>query len=71
MKQEIDFELGLGIDATLVYYITEYPEGTYIEVDSVYYHSGKEKHDMSFLLDDKTFYEYLQEIASEDAYEVT
>tara|TARA_R100000900_G_scaffold108784_1_gene84480 strand:- start:1704 stop:1919 length:216 start_codon:yes stop_codon:yes gene_type:complete len=70
MKKQIDFELGLGIDAALVYYITEYPEGTYIEVDSVYYQSGKEKHDMSFLLEDKTFHEHLHEIACEDAYEI-
>jgi len=70
MKREVDFELDLGIDVTLVYYITEYPEGTYVEVDWLYYKSGKDKHDMSFLLEDKGFYEYMQEIASEDSYEL-
>tara|TARA_R100000005_G_C4926241_1_gene157245 strand:+ start:218 stop:436 length:219 start_codon:yes stop_codon:yes gene_type:complete len=70
MKREVGFELDLGIEVTLVYYITEYPEGTYVEVDWLYYQSGKDKHNMSFLLEDKRFYEYMQEIASEDSYEL-
>ena len=65
-KREVDFELDTGVEVTLVYYITEYPEGTYVEVDWLYYKSGKDKHNMSFLLEDQRFYAYMQELANED-----
>ena len=64
-KREVDFELDCGVEATLVYYAVEYPEGLGIDIDKVYYGYGKKQHDMSFLLDDKKFYEYMEELANE------
>ena len=49
-KREVDFELDCGVEATLVYYAVEYPEGLGIDIDEVYYGYGKKQHDMSFLL---------------------
>jgi len=65
-KREIEFELEYGVEATLVYYVTEYPEGVGLDIDHVYYGCGKNKHDMNFLLDNKQFYSYMQELANED-----
>ncbi len=40
--EKVNFELdGCGIEATLVYYIEEYPEGMHIHIDQVYYGYGK------------------------------
>jgi len=65
-KREVLFELDCGVEATLVYYVTEYPEGVGLDIDHIYYGCGKNKHDMNFLLDNKTFYSYMQELANED-----
>ena len=65
-KREVTFELDFGVEATLVYYAVEYPEGLSLDVDHIYYGYGKKKHDMSFLLDNKTFYDSMQELANED-----
>jgi len=65
-KREVDFELECGVEATLVYYAVEYPEGLGIDIDHVYYGYGKKQHDMSFLLDDKRFYSYMEELSNED-----
>ena len=65
-KREVLFELDFGIEATLVYYVVDYPEGLSVDIDHVYYGYGKNKHDMSFLLDDKNFYSCMQELANED-----
>ena len=65
-KREVDFELDFNIEATLVYYVVDYPEGRSIDLDWVYYRNGKDKHDMSFLLEDKNFYSSMQELANED-----
>ena len=70
-KREVLFELGCGIEATLVYYVVDYPEGLSIDIDYVYYGYGKNKHEMTFLLDDKQFYDYMQELANEDFEEPT
>ena len=68
--RKVNFELdGCGIEATLVYYIEEYPEGMHIHIDQVYYGYGKNKHDMSFLIDNKKFYESMVELSNEDCYE--
>ena len=65
-KREVTFELDFDVEATLVYYAVEYPEGLNLDVDHVYYACGKKKHDMSFLLDNKRFYDSMQELANED-----
>ena len=66
MKKEVDFELGCGVEATLVYYVIDYPEGRSVDLDWLYYRNGKDKHDMSFLLDDNSFRSYMQELANDD-----
>ena len=65
-KREVTFELDFDIEATLVYYAVEYPEGLSLDIDHVYYGYGKHKHDMNFLLDNKQFYDAMQELANED-----
>ena len=60
-KREVLFELDYGVEATLVYYVVDYPEGLSVDVDHVYYGYGKNKHDMNFLLDNKQFYSCMQE----------
>ena len=65
-KREVEFELDFGVEATLVYYAVEYPEGLSLDIDHIYYGYGKNKHNMSFLLDNKTFYDAMQELANED-----
>jgi len=64
--REIEFELEYGVEATLVYCVVEYPEGVSVDIDHVYYGCGKNKHDMSFLLDNKQFYSCMQELVNED-----
>jgi len=64
--REVEFELEHGVEATLVYCVVEYPEGVGVDIDHVYYGYGKNKHDMNFLLDNKIFYSYMQELANED-----
>ena len=66
MKKEVDFELACGVESTLVYYVVDYPEGRSVDLDWLYYRNGKDKHDMSFLLDDNSFRSYMQELAEED-----
>ena len=65
-KREVLFELDHGVEATLVYYVVDYPEGLSVDVDHVYYGGGLNKHDMNFLLENKQFYSYMQELANED-----
>lgn len=65
-KREVEFELDFGVEATLVYYAVECPEGLSLDIDHVYYGCGKNKHDMNFLLDNKHFYDAMQELANED-----
>ena len=65
-KREVLFELGCGVEATLVYYVVDYPEGRSVDLDWLYYRSGKEKHSMSFLLDDNNFRSNMQELAEDD-----
>ena len=65
-KHEVTFELDHHIEATLVYNAVEYPEGLSLDIDHIYYGCGSNKHDMSFLLDDKNFYSCMQELANED-----
>ena len=69
-KREVDFELECGVEATLVYYAVEYPEGLGLDIDHVYYGYGKNKHDMNFLLDNKKFYDYMHELMNEDFEEI-
>ena len=65
-KREVEFELECGVEATLVYYVVDYPEGRSVDLDWLYYRNGKDKHDMSFLLDDSSFRSYMQELANDD-----
>ena len=36
-KREVDFELDFGLEATLVYYVVDYPEGRSLDIDWIYY----------------------------------
>ena len=67
-KREVEFELidTVGVGATLVYYAIEYPEGLGIDIDHIYFGYNKNKIDMSFLLENKKFYEWMEELANED-----
>jgi len=67
--REVNFELYCDVEATLVYYAVQYPEGLGIDLDHVYYGYGKNKHEMGFLLENKNFSEHMQELANEDFHE--
>jgi len=70
MKREVDFELDFGVEATLVYYAVEYPEGLSLDIDHVYYGYGKNKHNMNFLLENKKFNDAMEELMNDDFQEI-
>ena len=43
--REVNFELYCDVEATLVYYAVQYPEGLGIDLDHVYYGYGEDFHD--------------------------
>ena len=65
-KREVDFELDFGLEATLVYYVVDYPEGRSLDIDWIYYTDKEEKHNLSFLLSNDKFRDSMQELAKED-----